>query len=351
MGALRAERLVGNAFDRPVAAVPFPSRPGRWLVAEQGGFIHLVDAAAPPGATAPFADLTAQADASSVESGLLGLAFDPNFTANRRVFLSYTGAGLASRLSLFRTAPGGETLELASERVLLELRQPGDVHNGGKILFGPDGYLYMGFGDGAQGLDPGRHGQNPDTLFGTILRLDVSADDGYRIPRDNPFAAGGGRPEVYAYGFRNPWGIGFDTQTGDLWVADVGENDREEIDLVRPGGNYGWSLREGTRCVRQVTCEAPGLIDPIYEYGHGEECSVTGGTVYRGKAIPWLRGAYVFADWCSGTVWGLFRDTSGAVQSVVLAATGLSITAISADATGELHLLDYMGGGFYRLAP
>jgi glucose/arabinose dehydrogenase len=156
---------------------------------------------------------------------------------------------------------------------------------------------------------------------------------------------------VFAHGFRNPWGIAFDRESGSLWVADVGESEREEVNVVVAGGNYGWSIHEGTRCVRGAPCDAPGLVDPVYEYTHASGCSITGGTVYRGRAIAWLRGAYVFSDWCAGTVWALFRTRDGSPVARVLADSGYRVTAINEDAAGELHLLDYTDGGFYRLEP
>ena len=348
---LRVVPVSSRRFEHPIAAIAAPDRPGRWHIVEQGGRVVRLDAGERTGSIALFADFTTQVDSASVESGLLGFAFDPRYAQTARVYVSSVGKGLVSRLSRFAVVGAGDRIDPGSEQVLLELQQPGDVHNGGKIVFGPDGNLYMGFGDGAQGLDPFRHGQNPDTLFGTILRLDVSGGGGYRIPPDNPFVGGGGRPEVYAYGFRNPWGIAFDRESGALWVADVGENEREEVDVVVAGGNYGWSVREGTRCVWDTPCGAPGLVDPVYEYTHDSGCSIIGGTVYRGTAIAWLRGAYVFSDWCAGTLWALFRGVDGRPVARVLADTGYRVTAINEDAAGELHLLDYADGGFYRLEP
>jgi glucose/arabinose dehydrogenase len=206
--------------------------------------------------------------------------------------------------------------------------------------------LYFALGDGGSGGDPLNHGQNIDTLFGSILRLDVRRAPPYRIPRDNPFVGRAGRDEIYAYGLRNPWRFSFDRASGELWAADVGQNAIEEINIIRPGGNYGWRAKEGGACYDRALCNRPGFIDPVHEYRHGPHCSVTGGYVYRGAELGALVGAYIFGDFCSGYIWA--RDPNGSVRE--LARSGLKLTAFGEDLAGELYALDY-AGGVYRLRP
>ncbi len=337
-------------FQLPVAALQAPGDGARWFVAEKRGRVL----AFPPGAAtvSTFVDVADRVDAAPGEAGLLGLAFHPGWQANGQAFLSYTapgtGAGVAlvSRLSRFRTRDGGATLDPASEEILLSVDQPFANHNGGHLAFGPDGFLYLGLGDGGSGGDPQGHGQNPQTLLGAMLRLDVDGGTPYAIPPGNPFAQGGGRPEIFAWGFRNPWRWSFDRATGDLWCGDVGQRDWEEVDRVRVGGNYGWNVREGTRCFATSPCDDPTLVDPVAEYSHAEGCSITGGYVYRGGAIPSLAGTYVYGDFCSGTVWGL---DPAAPQPRVLAQSGRRISSFVQGSDGELYLLDYASGGIFQL--
>ncbi|MBI5288005.1 MAG: PQQ-dependent sugar dehydrogenase [Chloroflexi bacterium] len=229
-----------------------------------------------------------------------------------------------------------------SEQILIAQADPYSNHNGGGLEFGPDGYLYLGIGDGGSGGDPHDNGQNTGTLLGKVLRIDVSGET-YASPPDNPFARGGGRPEIFAYGFRNPWRITFDRETGDLWAGDVGQGDREEIDLVTLGGNYGWSIVEGDRCFKPRNgCDTTGLTPPriVYETHADGRCAVTGGYVYRGDAMPELRGWYVYGDYCSGTVWAL-NSEDPAAQPIRLSETGKSIPSFAEDAAGELYLVTF----------
>ncbi len=245
--------------------------------------------------------------------------------------------------------PGGQTLDPTSEQIILSVDQPFGNHNGGGIAFGNDGYLYIGFGDGGSGGDPLGNGQNTNTLLGAFLRIDVDGSAPYTIPPDNPFAAGGGRPEIYAYGFRNPWRWSFDRGTGDLWAGDVGQGLWEEVDRVALGGNYGWDIMEGSQCYNAASCDSAGMLPPIAEYSHAEGCSVTGGYVYRGADIPQLEGTYVYGDYCSGRIWGVFYNPAGGPFSQVLLDSGRVISSFAEGHDGELYLLDYTQGSIYRL--
>ena len=348
------ERVFSNlSFDRPVALFQAPGDTERWFVVEQGGRV-LVFADDPQVDQAEvFIDIRDRVDDGPSEAGLLGMAFHPDFAENHQVFLSYTRSGdpLVSYVSRFISPDGGKTLDPDSETPLLTLDQPFGNHNGGGIGFGPDGYLYIGFGDGGSGGDPDGNGQNTHTLLGAMLRIDVDSATPYAIPPDNPFAQGGGRGEIYAWGLRNPWRWSFDRSGGALWVGDVGQNQWEEIDRVERGGNYGWNIREGRHCFPSAPCDSTGLIDPVTEYSHAEGCSVTGGYVYRGMAIPALQGVYLYGDFCSGRLWGLACDAAGTPATRVLQDTGLLISSFAEGHDGEVYVLDYSGGGLYRVAP
>ena len=283
---------------------------------------------------------------------MLGLAFDP---ANARHLYVYYSASRPRRtvVSRFTVTPDGGSVDSASELVILEVEQPYANHNGGQLAFGPDGHLYIGLGDGGSAGDPQGNGQDTSTLLGSILRIDVAGSvpgQPYDIPGDNPFAGGGGRGEIWAYGLRNPWRFSFDRETGELWAGDVGQNSWEEIDLIERGGNYGWNVLEGNHCFRPKNeCDASGKIPPVWEYSlDGEPCSVIGGYVYRGGAIPWLTGAYVYGDFCSGEIFGL-RYSDGEVQEHKrLADADVGIMSFAEGYDGELYLLSQRAG-IYRL--
>jgi glucose/arabinose dehydrogenase len=339
-------------FEKPLAMVPAPNDAKAWYVVEQRGIVWRIAQTASGFRRTVFADLRDRVDDGPNEAGLLGIALHPRFAENGRVYLSYTadGAPLISRIAEFVSRDGGLTLDAASERIVLSLEQPYENHNGGNIVFGPDGYLYIGFGDGGSAGDPHGNGQNLDTLLGKLLRLDIDGDTPYATPPDNPYAKAGGRPEIYASGLRNPWRFSFDRATGALWLADVGQNKWEEIDLIVRGGNYGWNRREGAHCFKSRTCSSEGLIDPVVEYGHNEGCSVTGGHVYRGRSLPALAGAYLYADYCSGKIWGLVPRSGGGYASPrTLLETAFRIASFGEDANGELYVLDHQGGRVYRL--
>jgi glucose/arabinose dehydrogenase len=241
--------------------------------------------------------------------------------------------------------------------VLLEVAQPFVNHNGGQILFGPDGMLYIGFGDGGSARDPHGNGQNRGTLLGKLLRIDVGGRSGnlpYRIPPDNPFVGQAGtREEIWALGLRNPWRFSFDPETRALWAADVGQNTKEEIDVIQKGGNYGWAVMEGFDCLGGGSnCDRSGFIAPVFEYPTGQagNCSVTGGFVYRGQAIPALRSAYVYGDYCSGRVWALRYDGTRVTEQAQLADGNIMISSFAVDAAGEIYALQHAAnGGIFKL--
>jgi uncharacterized repeat protein (TIGR03806 family) len=344
-------------FDRPVLALQAPNDGSRWYVVEQAGRVRRAAAEASTATASVVVDLTARV-VDGGERGLLGMAFHPRFAQNGEIYLSYTAndGGLVSRVSRFRSGDGGATIAPASEEVLLQVAQPFDNHNGGHIAFGPDGLLYIGLGDGGSGGDPQGNGQNVDTLLGKMLRIDVDVpwtpSRRYGIPADNPFAAGGGRPEIYASGLRNPWRWSFDSATGELWLGDVGQELYEEVDRIELGGNYGWNTREGAHCFNPSTgCATAGLIDPVVEYGHDVGQSVTGGYVYRGTTVPSLAGVLLYGDAVSGRIWGLFFDPrTGLAQGRELLASGASIVSFAQDRQGEVYVVDY-AGVLSRLAP
>jgi glucose/arabinose dehydrogenase len=288
----------GLAFNSMTGAFQGPD--GRWYVLEQPGRI-LTFREGDASATV-FLDIRDHVEFGG-EKGLLGFAFAPDFARTGVFFLDYTRGGpLRTEIASFTST--GTVADKASEVVILEIAQPFDNHNGGQLAFGPDGYLYIGMGDGGSGGDPMRNGQNKNVLLAKLLRIDVSDRTRYRIPSDNPFAAGGGRGEIWAYGLRNPWRFSFDTETGALWLGDVGQDLYEEIDLIARGANYGWNIMEATHCYNASRCDMTGLTLPVFEYGHNLGCSVTGGFVDHGSA-PDLRGVYLYADYCSGRIWGL----------------------------------------------
>ena len=280
------------------------------------------------------------------EFGLLGLAFSPNFQADGQVYLYYTAADPPGRTILARFHVVSGTMDLTSEQILLEVPQHSGSHNGGQLTFGPDGDLYLGLGDGGGNGDPEENGQDLSTLPGSILRLDVSGEE-YRIPPDNPFVdRADARPEIYAYGLRNPWRFSFDSATGDLWAADVGEFRWEEVDHIIPGGNYGWNIVEGLECFDASSCDMSGLQPPRTVYGRDDGCAVTGGFVYRGLSMPELNGWYVYGDYCRGTIWAV--NTADDSPPVLLAESDRLITTFGELPDGELLALT-LGGQIFRL--
>ena len=346
-----ALRKVTEEVKQPVFVTYAPDGSGRQFVVEKGGTIAVLHDGKP--AASPFLDVSSLITSSGSEQGLLGLAFHPNYKQNGQFFVYYTARNGDDTLAGYQVSSDPEVADPASGKVLFAVPDPAPNHNGGMLAFGPDGYLYVGLGDGGSGGDPWGNGQNRNALLGKLLRLDVNHGDPYGIPPDNPWPSGGdARGEIWAYGLRNPWRFSFDRATGDLYIADVGQNQYEEIDLQpagsKGGQNYGWNVREGLHCYRGNSCELDGAIDPIAEYGHGEGCSITGGYVYRGAAFPQLQGTYIFGDYCSGTIWSLRQSTPGQWERRKLLESGLSISSFGEDAAGELYLTD-LGGALYQI--
>ncbi len=369
---LATERIFTNlpAFQAPVLALQAPGDDSTWYVVEQAGRVLAFENAAAVGTTRLFVDLTARVQ-SGGETGLLGMAFHPSYPADPRVYFSYTAlvnGALVSRLSAFETRDRGASLDPASETILLTVAQPATNHNGGHLAFGPhDGLLYAGFGDGGGAGDPWGaigNGQNLNTVLGKLLRLDVGGATSpavpYRIPPGNPHAgnnpcnAGIGLqpcPEIFAFGFRNPWRWSFDRLDFDLWVGDVGQGAREEVDRVVAGGNYGWRCLEGTRSY-DPDCgpNAGSSLAPVAEYERAAGQSVTGGYVYRGATIAGLQGRYVFGDFMTGRLWHIAANQgpTRVMTAVDGSATGLSIVSFAEDTAGELYVVDY-GGTLHRV--
>ena len=298
-----------------------------------------------------FLDISARVNNGGNEEGLLGLAFDPGYSSNGFFYVYYSAASpRRSVLSRFSVSENDPNLaNRASEFIILEVLQPFKNHNGGHLVFGPDKYLYVGFGDGGSSGDPHKHGQNRNTLLGSILRVDVStprAKHPYTVPSDNPFVDHGNtiRDEIWAYGLRNPWRFTFDSVTGQLWAGDVGQNKYEEVDIIRPGLNYGWNVMEGVHCYQSSdgVCRQQHLEPPIFEYSQkAGGCSITGGYVYRGSRLPSLYGAYIYGDFCSGKIWALRYDGRQVTENVELVDSGISISAFGEDQNKELYILSF----------
>jgi glucose/arabinose dehydrogenase len=327
---------------------------GRLFVVEKRGTVVIVEAGNL--LAEPFLDIRDRVDADSSERGLLSVAFHPDYGENGRFFVNYTNRDGATVISSFTVTDDPNRADPASEIILLTIPQPYPNHNGGQLQFGPDGYLYVGMGDGGAGGDPHNHGQNAGTLLGALLRLDVDQQGNganYGIPADNPYINDDSkRNEIWAIGVRNPWRFSFDRATQDFYMADVGQGEWEEVNFVAAGSgngvNYGWNIMEGTHCYGRSDCDSTDLILPVYEYGHENgRCSVTGGYVYRGSQFPALNGLYFFGDYCSGDVWSLVTP-NGATTLVYQ--SNMSLASFGEDVNGELYVVD-MNGGVYQIQP
>jgi glucose/arabinose dehydrogenase len=342
---------IADGLTRPVYLTHADDGSGRLFVIEQRGLIRIIqNGALRP---EPFLDIVSRVNSQANERGLLGLAFHPDYAANGLFFVHYSDRNGDTAISRFSVSGDPDRADPNSEALLLWAEQPYANHNGGEIAFGPDGYLYIGLGDGGSAGDPENRAQTMTTLLGKLLRIDVNAEP-YAIPPDNPYADGrGGLPEIWASGLRNPWRFSFDRATGDLYIADVGQNAYEEVSFQpagsRGGENYGWRFFEGLHPFKDTPPATLALTAPVAEYSHGEGgCSVTGGYVYRGAALPALNGVYFFGDYCSGIIWSLQRDTSGAWQRAVFGRTDLSISSFGEGQAGEVYVLDH-GGAVYQL--
>ncbi|MBZ5504836.1 MAG: PQQ-dependent sugar dehydrogenase [Acidobacteriia bacterium] len=329
---------------------------GRLFVVEQGGTIKIIQNGSV--LPQPFLNISSKVLVQS-EMGLLGMAFHPAFQTNQKFYVNYTrnaGGQFQSVIAEYVASAANPNLtDPATERILLTVDQVSnfDNHKAGQLAFGPDGFLYFGLGDGGSGGDPFGHGQNTQILLGKMLRIDVNATSPglqYRIPPDNPFVAGGGLPEIWAYGFRNPWRFSFDRTTGRLFVADVGQDKFEEIDIVQKGGNYGWNTMEGLHCFNPPSnCNTAGLSLPIAEISHPEADAVIGGFVYHGSALAGAQGIYIFGD-LTGKIWGLTENPANTFTRTLIANPGFSISSFGQDTAGELYVVD-IGGRVLKIVP
>lgn len=343
-----ALEAVTNGLNRPVALTH--AGDARLFITLQGGQVVILDG--PNVLPVPFLDITNRVSTGG-ERGLLSIAFHPRYKENGFFYADYTDRNGDTVVSRFAVSSDPNVAAASSEKLLLRIPQPFANHNGGQLQFGPDGYLYIGTGDGGAAGDPGDRAQSLKTLLGKILRIDVDGGDPYGIPDTNPFAAApDARGEIWAYGFRNPWRFSFDRLTKELFIGDVGQSRVEEIDLIKPadgGHNYGWRKMEGSLCFTPASGCNDGTMElPIIEYNHTIGCSVTGGYRYRGAQYPQLSGIYFFGDFCSGRIWSAFPDWQGKWTATSRMDTSLSITAFGEDAAGELYVLD-ADGDVYRI--
>lgn len=350
------------ALEQPVALVETTAR-DLFLIALRDGRVLAIPRGGPWGRPCTVHDQRPVTACCEAEQGLLSLALDPGFSRNGYLYVYYSVRGSGpetwlARVDRFQAGGEGDSFAFdpASKLTILEIELPGAFHNGGTLAFGPDGMLYLGVGDGYAGNR--RDAQDAGTLPGTVIRIDVrgaTEEAPYRIPPDNPLAGrDDARPEVWAHGLRNPWRMSFDRETGLLWAGDVGGVRREEVNVIRAGGNYGWSIFEGTACIagRRASCARPDLIPPVWEYDHADGCAaVIGGYVYRGDAVPALRGRYLFGDFCNGLGWTLpaARAAAGAsveatrLWSLSLAGEPLKVMSLAEDASGEIYVLSFNG--------
>ena len=343
--------LLADGFQKPIYITHAGDSTGRLFVVEQSGIIRIVTGGHV--LDKPFLDLSDKITRRSSEQGLLGLAFDPDYSNNGQFFVHYSdNNGDTVVMRLFVSSDANRANNQSGSKVL-EQSQPYRNHNGGQIAFGPDGHLYVGLGDGGLAGDPHKNGQNLATWLGSILRVSIESPVGYSVPSDNPFVENkDALSEIWAYGLRNPWRFSFDRITGDLYIADVGQNDWEEINFQPAdslgGENYGWSNMEGNHCYR-LGCESGIFSAPIAEYRHSNgTCSVTGGYVYRGEALLHMRGSYVYGDFCSGTIWTISRTMSGDWDEALIIESELQISSFGEDEFGEVYVVDY-AGGIYKI--
>ncbi len=362
-----ALKEIAHGFEKPTHIADDGS--GRLFVVEQAGTIRILEQEKI--VSTPFLDIRERVGISQGERGLFSIAFDPHYKDNGLFYVDYTSSlgKLHSRISRFKRRDANHA-DPQSETVLLKIDQPYNNHNGGQLAFGPDGYLYIGMGDGGSANDPHGNGQNPETLLGKLLRINVNRQElsrNYAIPKDNPFIGKPKfRPEIWAYGLRNPWRFSFDAQNGRLYLADVGQGLVEEIDVIEKGGNYGWNTMEGDVCTPEVsaTCNKTGLQLPIHTYRHPEGFSITGGFVYRGSAIPKFCGVYLYADYVTRKIWGLRYDGIKTTVTAELFGPGLiertvrqlrrkplllSISSFGEDRNHELYVADHQAGKIFKI--
>jgi glucose/arabinose dehydrogenase len=350
-------QLVASGLSAPLDLEQPNDGSGRLFIVEQGGVIKILQngAALPQ----PFLDISSKI-INKGEMGLLGVTFHPNFQANGKFYVNYVrnfGGQFQSVIAEYQVSVANPNqANPGSERILLTVNQVNNFpnHKAGQLAFGPDGFLYFGLGDGGSEGDPLRHGQNTQILLGKMMRIDVNnagATTPYAIPVDNPFAAGGGLPEIYAIGFRNPWRFSFDRSSGRLFVADVGQDSFEEIDIVTKGGNYGWNTMEGDHCFNPPSgCNMAGLILPIVEIPHPEGEAVIGGFIYHGTALAGMQGQYIFGD-LNGQIWSLIENPPNTFTRNLILKPGFNISSFGQDSAGELYVVDISGGRVLKIVP
>lgn len=343
---------VASGLSNPVALTHAGDGSGRLFFTLQEGLILIFDGARI--LPTPFLDIRSQVSCCG-EQGLLSVAFQPDYASNGFFFVNYTNRAGHTIIARYQVSEDPNIANFRSRRTVLKVHQPFPNHNGGQLQFGPDGYLYIGLGDGGSGGDPGNRAQKPKSLLGKMLRVDVNRRSRYAIPPSNPFVGGRGvRREIWASGLRNPWRFSFDRFTGDLYIADVGQNAWEEVNYQPSAGqggeNYGWRLMEGNHCFNPASdCDDGTLVPPIVEYDHTLGCSVTGGYVYRGSLVPALFGTYLFGDFCTGVIWGTRFDQATGWTTTVLHDTNFTISTFGEDQEGELYVADYGTGTIYRI--
>jgi len=349
-------QLVASGLSSPLYLTA-PAGDPRLFIVEQAGRIRIVRAGQL--LARPFLDIGDRV-ASGGEEGLLGLAFHPNYASNGSFYVNYTHLNnardtLYTLIERYTVSAAPDSADSASHKLILRIVQPYSNHNGGLVMFGPDGMLYIGMGDGGSGGDPQNRAQNPDSLLGKLLRIDVDGGDPYASPPNNPYVGRSGRDEIWAIGLRNPWRFAFDRGAGLLYIADVGQNLWEEVSVAPAGQgglNYGWRIMEGAHCFNPDPCSTAGLVQPAVQYGHASGCSVTGGFVYRGSRAPSLVGQYFYSDYCSGWLRS-FSYANGAVTGQTTWSFNVSlgnVLSFGEDSAGELYVLS-AGGSVYRIAP
>jgi glucose/arabinose dehydrogenase len=341
--------VVASGLSSPLHLTAPASDP-RLFVVEKPGRIRIVENGQLR--ATPFLDISSLVSTGS-EQGLLSLAFHPQYAANGYFYVNYTDTSGNTRVVRYAVSADPNVADVASAKLILAVAQPASNHNGGHILFGPDGMLYIAMGDGGGGGDPFSNGQDTGTLHGGLLRIDVDRGDPYAIPADNPLVGQpGARAEIWAYGLRNPWRIAFDSATNLLYIADVGQSAWEEVNVVSAaagGLNYGWNIMEGQHCFNGGACNSNGLVLPVLEYDHGVGCSITGGYVYRGSDVPAVQGRYFYSDFCSGFLRSFVYVNGVATDARDWEVDTLGrVLSFGEDAAGELYVLS-QNGNVYRL--
>jgi glucose/arabinose dehydrogenase len=353
--------LKASGLSKPVFVTSAPDGSGRLFIVEQTGRIRILK----NGVILPTPFLSIRSYVSgATEQGLLGLAFSPKFATNHKLYVDYTDLNGNTIIREYRTLTSDPNrVAVTTGRTILKINQPYANHNGGMLAFGPDGYLYIGMGDGGSSGDPGNRAQSTTSLLGKILRINVNGSTStknYLIPPTNPYVGRTGYDEIWQLGLRNPWRFSFDRATGNLWIGDVGQNSWEEIDRAVKttsgagrGVNWGWRVMEGFHCYNPSTgCSTTGKTKPLLEYDHSNgQCAVTGGYVSRGPAVPALNGGYVFGDFCTGEIWVVSATASSPATPVLLLDTDLTISSFGEDASGNLYVVDHDGGRIYEIVP